>query len=155
MNARAVGRVEMVDMSGKERRIGAKFGAADLRFRGDVASLAAKNGPAGGISRGRWFAGFIQEHEAFHQRNSGGRCHARKRLFVASREKTNKFGLILGTSRGQRAFQRGAGSASVCRFAQPARGVSIWLGAGFLCQYIRDCEQNSAAHEENLSGAIP
>src|SRR5260370_40609493 len=154
MNGRARGSVGMADLHGKERKVVAKFAAADLRFRGDVASLAAKNGRAGGMSRGGWFAGFIQEHEAFHQRNSGGGCHARKRLFVASREKTNKFGLILGTSRGQRAFQRGAGSASVCRFAQPARGVSIWLGAGFLCENIRDCEQNGAAQEENLSGDI-
>src|SRR6266581_3116434 len=154
MNTRARGIGGIADLHGEKRKIVAKFGAADLRFRGDVGSLAAKNGPAGGISRGRWFAGFIQEHEAFHQRNSGGRCHARKRLFVASREKTNKLGLILGTSRGQRAFQRGAGSTATCSFGWCARGVSIWLGAGFLCENIRDCEQNGAAQEENLSGDI-
>src|SRR5260370_16077962 len=101
MNARARGIVGIADLHGKERKIVAKFGAADLRFRGDVGSLAAKNGPAGGISRGRWVAGFIQEHEALHQRNSGGRRHARKRLFVACREKKNKLRLVLGTNRGE------------------------------------------------------
>ncbi len=132
VNACAGGVGSVAELHGEKRNIVAKFGAADLHLRGDVGSLAANNGAAGGIRRGRGFARLIQEHEALHQRHACRRSHAGKRVPVASREKTNKLCLSLGTSRGEHGFQRGAGSAGIYRFARRGRVASAGLGTGFL-----------------------
>src|SRR5258708_9211427 len=147
MDAGASGISGIAEFHWEKRDIVAKLGATDLHLRGDVGSLAAKNGAAGGIRQRRGFARLIQKHEALHQRDACGRRHAGKRFPVSSREKTDKLGLILGASRGEHGFQcapsettttggPGAALKAVlsrgCSFAGRARRASAGLGTGIL-----------------------
>ena len=104
MNARACRVRGIAQLHRKKHNIVSEIGATDLHFGGDVRSLTAKNGAPGGICRNCGFTRLIQQHEALNEREAGWRRHAGKRFFVASREKTNKLNLILGTSRGKCAF---------------------------------------------------
>src|SRR5258708_12789702 len=99
MDAGASGISGIAEFHWEKRDIVAKLGATDLHLRGDVGSLAAKNGAAGGIRQRRGFARLIQKHAALHQPDACGRRHAGKRFPVSSRETTDKLGLILAPTR--------------------------------------------------------
>jgi len=47
--------------------------------------------------------------------------------------------LILGTSRGEHGFQRGAGPPTTCAFAWRLPGAFAGLGTGFLREGARGC----------------
>ena len=104
MDARTCRVCGIAEVHREKHNIIAKVSATDLHFGGYVRSLTAKNGAPGRIFRYRGFARLIQQHEPLHERKTGGRRHAGKRFSVASREKTNKLNLLLGTSRGKHAF---------------------------------------------------
>src|SRR6266853_3038733 len=150
MNAHACRVRGIAELHREKHNIVAEVGATDLHFRGDIRGFAAKDGAPGGICRHCGFARLIQQHEALYKRDAGGWRHARKRLLVASSEKTNKLGLILGATRGEDSSQRGAGPAITHRLAWRTRRAAAGLAAAVLCRCAGGGQQNSAAQKRDL-----